>query len=105
MATSSVSARQALANARVARPRRVRQELQEDQKKELKEAFDLFDAEKNGSLDYHELKVLMRALGFQVTKKEVLRTGGRRRRSALGTRRLQRLHGDHETEDRGARSG
>ncbi|KAJ0395951.1 hypothetical protein P43SY_003311 [Pythium insidiosum] len=70
--TSTASARQALANARVTRPRRVRQELQEDQKKELKEAFDLFDAEKNGSLDYHELKVLMRALGFQVSKKEVL---------------------------------
>lgn len=39
------------------RHRRVKQELQDDQKKELKEAFELFDAEKNGSIDYHELKV------------------------------------------------
>lgn len=39
------------------RHRRVKQELQDDQKKELREAFELFDAEKNGSIDYHELKV------------------------------------------------
>jgi centrin-3 len=40
-----------------ARHRRTKQELQDDQKKELKEAFDLFDVEKRGSVDYHELKV------------------------------------------------
>ncbi|DAZ93177.1 TPA: hypothetical protein N0F65_003060 [Lagenidium giganteum] len=57
---------------RLMRSRRMKQELQEDQKRELKEAFELFDAEKVGSIDYHELKVLMRALGFQVSKKEVL---------------------------------
>ena len=28
--------------------------------------FDLFDAEKTGRIDYHELKVCMRALGFDV---------------------------------------
>uniref|UniRef100_K3XB63 EF-hand domain-containing protein n=1 Tax=Globisporangium ultimum (strain ATCC 200006 / CBS 805.95 / DAOM BR144) TaxID=431595 RepID=K3XB63_GLOUD len=53
------------------RRRRAKQELQDDQKKELKEAFELFDTEKSGSIDYHELKVLMRALGFQVKKREV----------------------------------
>ena len=34
------------------------------------EAFDLFDTDKSGSIDYHELKVAIRALGFDV-KKEV----------------------------------
>ena len=35
-----------------------------------REAFDLFDTDKSGSIDYHELKVAIRALGFDV-KKEV----------------------------------
>lgn len=34
-----------------------RPELTEDQKQEIREAFDLFDGEKTGFLDYHELKV------------------------------------------------
>ena len=29
----------------------------------MKEAFELFDTDKTGSIDYHELKVAMRALG------------------------------------------
>ena len=80
--------------------RRARPELTEDQKQELREAFDLFDADKTGSIDLHELKVLvrcraprrlwcvpqaltppsqsccplkMRALGFDVRKQEVLK--------------------------------
>eukprot|EP00981_Chlorochromonas_danica_P006934 scaffold1507_cov158-Ochromonas_danica.AAC.3 len=48
-------------------------ELTEDQKQELKEAFDLFDANKTNSIDLHELKVLMRALGFDVKKPEVVK--------------------------------
>lgn len=78
-----------------------RPQLSEDQKQEIKEAFELFDTEKAGSLDYHELKVrcrgtitntlraqtdfsptfpsrfpiaaqvAMRALGFPVKKEEV----------------------------------
>ena len=39
----------------------------------MKEAFDLFDTDKSGSIDYHELKVAMRALGFPVKKEHVLR--------------------------------
>ena len=40
-------------------------ELSEDQKQELREAFELFDADKTGSIDLHELKVLMRLVfGF-----------------------------------------
>ena len=52
--------------------RRRRQELTEEQKQEIKEAFDLFDTDKTGTIDYHELKVAMRALGFDVKKQEVL---------------------------------
>ena len=49
-----------------------RRALSEDQRAELKEAFDLFDTEKTGRIDYHELKVAMRSLGFDVKKAEVL---------------------------------
>ena len=45
--------------------------LTEDQRAEIQEAFDLFDTDKSGSIDYHELKVAMRALGFPVRKEEV----------------------------------
>jgi centrin-3 len=45
--------------------------LSDDQRTEIKEAFDLFDAEKSGGLDYHALKVSMRALGFDIKKEEV----------------------------------
>lgn len=49
------------------------QDLSEDQKQEIKEAFELFDTDKDGSIDYHELKVAMRALGFDLKKAEVLK--------------------------------
>ncbi len=32
------------------------------QKQEIKEAFDLFDTDKNGQIDYHELKVTLSVL-------------------------------------------
>ena len=51
--------------------RRGRFELTDEQKQEIKEAFDLFDTDKTSSIDYHELKVAMRALGFDVKKAEV----------------------------------
>jgi centrin-3 len=50
-----------------------RPELSEEQKQEIKEAFELFDADKDGAVDYHELKVAMRALGFDLKKAEVLK--------------------------------
>ena len=49
-----------------------RRALSEAQREELKEAFDLFDTEKSGRIDYHELKYAMRSLGFDVKKAEVL---------------------------------
>jgi centrin-3 len=52
----------------------VRPELSEEQKQEIKEAFELFDTDKDGAVDYHELKVAMRALGFDLKKAEVLKT-------------------------------
>eukprot|EP01050_Picozoa_sp_SAG11_P007855 SAG11_NODE_666_length_7841_cov_24.388272_9_plen_153_part_00 len=53
--------------------RRARVELTEEQKQEIREAFDLFDTDKSGSIDYHELKVAIRALGFDIKKEEVRR--------------------------------
>lgn len=53
--------------------RTARPELTEEQKVEIKEAFNLFDTDKDGSLDYHEFKVAMRALGFDLKKAEVLK--------------------------------
>ena len=51
-----------------------RPELTDEQKQEVKEAFELFDTDKDGCVDYHELKVAMRALGFDLKKAEVLKT-------------------------------
>lgn len=36
---------------------RKRRELTEEQKQQVHEAFDLFDTDKDGAIDYHELKV------------------------------------------------
>ncbi|XP_020033566.2 centrin-2 [Castor canadensis] len=46
-------------------------ELTEDQKQEIREAFDLFDADGTGTIDIKELKVAMRALGFEPKKEEI----------------------------------
>ncbi|MBZ3887161.1 Centrin-1 [Sciurus carolinensis] len=48
-------------------------ELTEDQKQEVREAFDLFDADGSGTIDVKELKVAMRALGFEPRKEELKR--------------------------------
>ncbi|XP_055489340.1 centrin-3 [Leucoraja erinacea] len=53
--------------------RKKRRELTQEQKREVKEAFDLFDTDKDKAIDYHELKVAMRALGFDVKKADVLK--------------------------------
>uniref|UniRef100_A0A8C5GF82 Caltractin-like n=1 Tax=Gouania willdenowi TaxID=441366 RepID=A0A8C5GF82_GOUWI len=46
-------------------------DLTEEQKQEIKEAFDLFDTDGTGSIDVKELKVAMRALGFEPKKEEI----------------------------------
>lgn len=57
-------------NAAVARRRF---QLTDDQRQEIRDAFELFDADKNGLVDSHEMKVSMRALGFDVPREEVAR--------------------------------
>merc|ERR1712026_292204 len=46
-------------------------ELTEEQKQEIKEASDLFDTDGSGEIDSKELKVAMRALGFEPKKEEI----------------------------------
>jgi centrin-3 len=47
-------------------------DLSEEQREEIGEAFNLFDLDKDGYIDYHELKVAMKALGFEESKAEIL---------------------------------
>ena len=53
--------------------KKFRNELTEEQRQEIKEAFDLFDTESSGVIDAKELKVAMRALGFEPKKEEIRR--------------------------------
>ncbi|KAM5222004.1 centrin-1 [Ctenodactylus gundi] len=46
-------------------------ELTEEQKQEVREAFDLFDSDGSGTIDVKELKVALRALGFEPRKEEM----------------------------------
>merc|ERR1712046_493343 len=45
--------------------------LTDDQIQEIREAFDLFDTDGSGTIDAKELKVAMRALGFEPKKEEI----------------------------------
>ena len=51
--------------------KRNRMTLTEEQRQEIKEAFDLFDTDGSGKIDAKELKVAMRALGFESKKEEI----------------------------------
>uniref|UniRef100_A0A1B6GKA0 EF-hand domain-containing protein n=1 Tax=Cuerna arida TaxID=1464854 RepID=A0A1B6GKA0_9HEMI len=46
-------------------------ELSEEQKADIKEAFDLFDKGGNGKIETKELKVAIRALGFEPKQEEI----------------------------------
>ncbi|XP_078037004.1 centrin-3 [Augochlora pura] len=46
--------------------------IMENNKKRLKESFDLMDRDADGYLDYHEMKAVLKALGFTVKKSYVL---------------------------------
>ncbi|MCL4134306.1 UNVERIFIED_CONTAM: hypothetical protein GTU68_025819 [Idotea baltica] len=46
-------------------------EISEEQKNDIKEAFDLFDPNGTGYIENKELKVTMRALGFEPKKEEI----------------------------------
>ncbi|PYH87908.1 putative cell division control protein Cdc31 [Aspergillus ellipticus CBS 707.79] len=46
--------------------------LTEEQREEINEAFTLFDLDRDRHLDYHELRVAFRALGFTLPKTELI---------------------------------
>ncbi|CAF2832439.1 unnamed protein product [Rotaria sp. Silwood2] len=70
-ATTTQIKRPALGGGAKKRPTGSRPELTEEQKTEIREAFDLFDADGSGTIDVKELKVAMRALGFEPKKEEI----------------------------------
>ncbi|XP_073117484.1 probable calcium-binding protein CML13 [Elaeis guineensis] len=45
--------------------------LSHRKRQEIKEAFELFDTDRSGTIDAKELTVAMRALGFEMTEKQV----------------------------------
>ena len=55
----------------VTQTKKYRTEITEEQSQEIKEAFNLFDSESTGYIDSKELKVAMRALGFEPKKEEI----------------------------------
>merc|ERR1719414_552219 len=58
--------------------------VSKEQRQEIKEAFDIFDSEKTGRMDYHELKVAVRAMGFEIKKAEALELMARYDREETG---------------------
>ena len=50
-----------------------KQELTDAQKEEVKEAFELLDANNTGYIEVKDLKVALRALGFEPAKEEIKR--------------------------------
>ena len=58
--------------------------LTEEQRQEIKEAFDLFDTDGTGKIDAKELKVAMRALGFEPKREEIRRMISELDRSGSG---------------------
>ncbi|QRW09216.1 cell division control protein 31 [Ceratobasidium sp. AG-Ba] len=83
-----------------------RPELSDEQKQEIREAFELFDTDKDGAIDYHELKVAMRALGFEMKKAEVLkilRDHDKHGRNLMDSMTLRRSH--TEPEESSQRAG
>ncbi|KAL8453482.1 hypothetical protein Emag_001855 [Eimeria magna] len=53
--------------------RRPRIEPTDEQRADIKEAFDLFDAEGTGTIDAKEIRVALRALGFEPSRDELKR--------------------------------
>ena len=50
-----------------------RQELTDEQKADIEEAFNLFDTNANGYITLQDLRVALRALGFEPAKQEIKR--------------------------------
>lgn len=47
-------------------------ELTDDQKAEIEEAFRLLDVDGDGLISTHDIKIALRSIGFEPTKKEIL---------------------------------
>lgn len=58
-------------NGGVRKKNTIKFELTNEQKADIKEAFDLFDPDGTGKIAIKELKVAIRALGFEPTKEEL----------------------------------
>ncbi|EXJ64763.1 hypothetical protein A1O7_01101 [Cladophialophora yegresii CBS 114405] len=79
-------------------------ELSEEQRDEINESFSLFDLDRDRHLDYHEVRVALRSLGFTVPKAEIaniMHTQGvpkpRFKRSGLG-RNATQSHSYHVSQ-------
>lgn len=59
--------------------------LTADEKEEIREAFKLFDTDDSGTIDSDELKVAMRAMGFEPKRDEVRRMIQESDRDGTGT--------------------
>ena len=46
-----------------------KKELTTEELSDIQECFDLFDTKRSGNIDYHEFKIALRALGFNLSKK------------------------------------
>ncbi len=46
-------------------------QLLEEKSREVKEAFDMFDRDKDGKINNNELNNVMKAIGYNLTEKEV----------------------------------
>ena len=46
-------------------------DLSEEHKQEIKEAFDVLDVDKINAISFKDLNIILRALGFEVTKEEL----------------------------------
>ena len=57
--------------AKKAPVKKIKPKLTEEQKQEIKEAFDLFDTENTNHIDAKELRVALRAMGFEPPKEEL----------------------------------
>ena len=59
------------AGKKKAKAKGFKQQLTESQEAEVREAFDLFDTNGSGIIEVKELKVALRALGFEPQKEEI----------------------------------
>lgn len=59
-------------------------DLTEEQKTDIREAFNLFDTQATGFIDTKDLKVAMRALGFEPRKEEIKKMVGEADKESTG---------------------